>query len=124
MRNGNAQRPTPDSERSRVAGLKARGVDVCDMACAACRRKVCTGAVMLKKEAPDGATTNAGVMKATLTAYYNRDPEELVVDKPVGDWMKFDFKTGNPEELERVAGIVKAGGAYLTSGNFEFAFQV
>ena len=86
-------------------------------------------------------------MKATLTAYYNRDPQQLVVDKPEGDWMAFDaflrslgfrraranglpvpgrfeFLSGNPDEIETVIGIVKAGCEYLTSGNFEFAFQV
>lgn len=86
-------------------------------------------------------------MKATLTAYYNRDPRELVVDKPEGEWMAFDaflkslgfrpvrqggriipgrfnFLTGSPEELDRVEGIVKSVGEYLTSGNLEFAFQV
>lgn len=86
-------------------------------------------------------------MKATLTAYYNRDPKQLVVEKPAGDWMAFNaflkslgfrpersngqtppvefvFLTGNSDELEKVIGIVKAGGDYLTSGNLEFTFQV
>ena len=86
-------------------------------------------------------------MKATLTAYYNRDPKQLVVSKPTGDWMEFDgflkslgfrnarhnchavpglfvFLSGSSDEIEKVIGIVKAGGEYLTSGNFEFAFQV
>lgn len=86
-------------------------------------------------------------MTATLTAYYNRDPKQLVVEKPAGDWMAFDeflkslgfrrawanghpvpgmfeFLTGNSDELEKVIGIVKAGGEYLTSCNFEFTFQV
>ncbi len=86
-------------------------------------------------------------MKATLTAYYNRDPQQLVVEKPAGDWMAFDaflkslgfrqaranchpvpgmfdFRTGNNDELEKVIGIVKAGGEYLTNGNFEFTFQI
>lgn len=86
-------------------------------------------------------------MKATLTAYYNRDPKQLVVSKPVGDWMAFDaflkslgfrqaranchpvpgmfdFRTGDGEELANVIDIVKAGGNYLTSGNLEFTFQV
>ena len=85
--------------------------------------------------------------KATLIAYYNRDPKQLVVDKPEGDWMAFDaflkslgftnarknycpvpglfeFFTGSESEAEAVIGIVKAGGEYLTSGNFEFTFQV
>lgn len=86
-------------------------------------------------------------MKATLIAYYNRDPQQLVVDKPVGDWMAFDaflkslgfrparedgrtipgrfeFRTQNHEEFERVRKIVRAGGTYLTSGNFESTFQM
>lgn len=86
-------------------------------------------------------------MKATLTAYYNRDPLQLTVKKPAGDWMAFDaflkslgfrqarhnghpvpgvfdFLTGSDDELCKVEGIVKAGGEYLTSGNFEFTFQV
>ncbi len=86
-------------------------------------------------------------MKATATAYYNRDPQQLVVDKPAGDWMaldaflkalgfrpareagrtipgRFEFRTGDGEELANVIDIVKAGGPYLTSGNFEFTFQV
>lgn len=86
-------------------------------------------------------------MKATLIAYYNRDPQQLVVEKPAGDWMafdaflkslgfrqarhnghpvpgRFDFMTGNSDELERVIGIVRAGGGYLTAGNMGFTFQV
>lgn len=86
-------------------------------------------------------------MKATLTAYYNRQPQELVLDKPAENWMAFDaflkslgfrpareygrmvpgrfvFKTENPDELELVNKIVNAGGCYLTSGNLEFTFQV
>ena len=86
-------------------------------------------------------------MKATVTAYYNRDPQELVLDKPAGDWMAFDaflkslgfrrsrynglpvpgrfeFLSGNSDEIETVIGIVKAGGEYLTSNNLEFTFQV
>ncbi len=86
-------------------------------------------------------------MKATMTAYYNRDPQQLVVDKPEGDWMAFDaflkslgfrpareagriipgrfeFRTANGEELANVIDIVKAGGNYLTSGNLDFTFQV
>ena len=81
-------------------------------------------------------------MKATLTAYYNRDPQQLVVNKPAGDWMAFDallkslgfrqarhnghpvpgvfkFWTRSEDELCKVEGIVKAGGEYLTSGNKE-----
>lgn len=86
-------------------------------------------------------------MKATLTAYYNREPQELVVDKPEGDWMAFDaflkslgfrpareagriipgrfeFRTRSTYELANVTNIVKEGGPYLTSDNFEFTFQV
>lgn len=86
-------------------------------------------------------------MKATLAAYYNRDPQQLVVDKPEGDWMAFDaflkslgfraareagriipgrfeFRTGNWDELRKVRDIVMAGGDYLTSGNLEFTFQI
>ena len=86
-------------------------------------------------------------MKAALGAYYNREPQELVVDKPAGEWMAFDafltslgfraarhnghkipgrfeFWTKNPDELERVCELVKAGGAYLTAGNLEFTFQM
>ena len=85
--------------------------------------------------------------KATPTAYYNRDPKQLTVDKPEGDWMAFhaflkslgfrkyiknyqavpghfEFLTGSESEMETVIGIVKAGGEYLTCGNFEFTFQV
>lgn len=86
-------------------------------------------------------------MKATLTAYYNRDPRQLAVDKPAGEWKAFDaflkslgfrraranwqtvpgrleFMTSNSDELERVIGIVRAGGEYLTGGNLDFTFQV
>lgn len=86
-------------------------------------------------------------MTATLTAYYNRDPQQLVVDKPEGDWMafvaflksigfrrvresgriipgRFEFLTGDGEELANVIDIVRAGGDYLTSGNLDFTFQV
>ena len=85
-------------------------------------------------------------MRATLTAYYNRTPQELVVDKPAGDWMSFDkfllalgfkharraglvvpgrfvFLTNSDSEAEKVVGIVKDGGAYLTSGNMDYAFS-
>lgn len=86
-------------------------------------------------------------MKATLTAYYNREPKELAVEKPAGEWMAFEaflrslgfrparhgghvrpgafvFKTFDGAELEKVAGIVRKGGGYLTGGNMGFTFQV
>lgn len=86
-------------------------------------------------------------MKAVLAAYYNRNPQELTVAKPDGEWMAFDaflrslgfrakrcnghtvpgefkFLTRNNDELERVIEIVKAGGSYLTNGNLEFTFQI
>lgn len=85
-------------------------------------------------------------MKATLTAYYNREPKELAVEKPAGEWMAFEaflrslgfrparhgghvvpgafvFWTASAAELEKVAGIVRAGGGYLTGGNMGFTFQ-
>lgn len=85
-------------------------------------------------------------MRATLTAYYNRHPQELTVEKPAGDWMAFDaflksmgfrparynghtipgrfeFWTADGEELANVIDIVKAGGNYLTSNNLDFTFQ-
>lgn len=81
-------------------------------------------------------------MTATLTAYYNREPKELIVKKPEGDWFAFGqflkslgfrrvchnghpvpgefyFLTGNSYEFDQVIEIVKAGGEYLTSCNFE-----
>jgi hypothetical protein len=86
-------------------------------------------------------------MKATVTAYYNRDPQQLVVDKPEGEWMAFDaflrslgfrphrqggriipgrfeFRTGCREEMGKVFGIVKSGGEYLTGGNLDSTFQI
>lgn len=86
-------------------------------------------------------------MRATLTAYYNRKPQELAVSKPAGEWMsldaalkalgfrpvrrcgrsipgEFEFVTASEDECEQVLGIVKAVGEYLTGGNFDVTFQV
>jgi len=79
---------------------------------------------------------------ATMIIHYSRDPREITVDKPHGTWMQLDafllalgfrkarengrliegrftFWTGSPEEQEQVVDILRLGGAYLTSGNFE-----
>jgi len=84
---------------------------------------------------------------ATMTIHYNSDPREIVVVKPAGDWLcldkllvslgfrqvrdsghlvpgKFSFVTGSAEEQDQVAEIVRLGGGYLTSGNFETTFSI
>ena len=86
-------------------------------------------------------------MKATMTAYFNREPLEVIVEKPAGEWMSFDgflkslgfrrsrynglridgrfkFVSFNLDELETVIAIVKSGGNYLTSGNLDYTFQI
>jgi len=79
-------------------------------------------------------------LNATLTAYYNRDPQELIIDGPTNDLKAFlktlgfrpncmtpdvmYFKSDDCNEIEQVVNAVKAGCEYLTKGNFDFAFQV
>ena len=86
-------------------------------------------------------------MKATLTVYFNREPKEIIVEKPAGEWMAFDaflksvgfrrskynglridgrfkFVSFSEDEIEAVIAIVKSGGNYLTSGNLDYTFQI
>ena len=78
-------------------------------------------------------------LNATMTAYYNRDPQELIIDGPTNEikaFIKtigfrpncmtpdvFYFKSEDGDEIEQVVNIVRLGGVYLTKGHFDFAFQ-
>ncbi|HPS07320.1 MAG TPA: hypothetical protein PLG22_07295 [Kiritimatiellia bacterium] len=86
--------------------------------------------------------------KAVMTVKYNGDPRQIQVDKPAGDWMRldafllalgfrarrnaarekipgsFEFLTGDETEQETVVAIVRKGGRYLTSGNFDETFSI
>jgi len=83
-----------------------------------------------------------------VTAYFSRDPQELVVEVPEDQWPavvkflqvlgfkkfrganllpvpgKFRLKFGNVSEFEKVLNLTREGCEYLSCGNCDYGFDV